>query len=186
MFSFGAPDTQGKSIRCKLTLQVFVSFYPALSSGWVLVGPCRASGTSQGISQCQSSNPSSVHGAAAPVLQQHPPARVSLSTPLSLRPCEASAPRGLGSMQPQALHPTQMKGWNCSSRCRLPTTTTRVWQWLRGQYRSWSCGISVLMIWTRGLSTLSVSVQVTTSWGEVLICLRAERACRWIWIGSVG
>jgi len=37
------------------------------------------------------------------------------------------------------------------------------------------------LIWMRGLSVLSVSLQMTPSWAGVLTCLRVERLCRGIW-----
>jgi len=48
-----------------------------------------------------------------------------------------------------------------------------------------SCLISLLMTWMRALSALSVSLQMTPSWLEVLICLRVARPYRGIWIGLV-
>jgi len=37
------------------------------------------------------------------------------------------------------------------------------------------------MIWLRGSSTPSVSLQMTPSWPGVSICLRVRRLCRGIW-----
>lgn len=39
------------------------------------------------------------------------------------------------------------------------------------------------VMWTRGSSAPSPSVQVTTRWVDVSICLRAGRICRGIWAG---
>ena len=54
---------------------------------------------------------------------------------------------------------------------------------------SWglSCLRSLLMISTRGLSEPSVSLQVTLSWGEVLMCLRVGRPDRLdCWVEASG
>jgi len=41
------------------------------------------------------------------------------------------------------------------------------------------------MTWMRALNAPSVSLQMTPSWLEVLICLRVERPYRGIWIGWI-
>ena len=50
----------------------------------------------------------------------------------------------------------------------------------RAQYWGQLCLISLSMIWMRGLSDLSVSLQMTPRWAGVLICLRVGRLCRGI------
>jgi len=44
---------------------------------------------------------------------------------------------------------------------------------------------SLSMIWMRGLSASSVSLQMTPSWVAVSICLRVGRLCRGIWTGWI-
>jgi len=44
-----------------------------------------------------------------------------------------------------------------------------------------SCLTPLSMIWMRGLSAPSVSLQMTPSWAGVSICLRVGRLCRGIW-----
>ena len=43
------------------------------------------------------------------------------------------------------------------------------------------CLMSLSMIWMRGLSTPSVSLQMTPTWVGMSICLRVGRVCRGIW-----
>jgi len=45
--------------------------------------------------------------------------------------------------------------------------------------------IFLSMIWMRGLSAPSVSLQMTPSWVGVLICFRVGRLCRGIWTGWI-
>ena len=54
-----------------------------------------------------------------------------------------------------------------------------------GQYWGWLCLISLLVIWTRGLSAPSVSLRMTPSWGEVSICLQVGRPYRKIDRGCI-
>lgn len=54
-----------------------------------------------------------------------------------------------------------------------------------GQYWGQFFFIPVLMIWTRGLSVSSISLQVIPSWVEVLICLRVGGLYREIWVGWI-
>jgi len=51
----------------------------------------------------------------------------------------------------------------------------------RAQLWGQSCLTSLSMIWMRGLSAPSVSLQMTPSWAGVLICSRVGRLCRGIW-----
>ena len=44
---------------------------------------------------------------------------------------------------------------------------------------------SLLMMWIRGWSAPSVSLQTTPSWVGVLICWRVGRLCRGIWTGWI-
>lgn len=46
---------------------------------------------------------------------------------------------------------------------------------LRGWYWDWPCLVSLLTIWTRGLSAPSVSMQMASSWEEVSICLKGRK-----------
>jgi len=54
-----------------------------------------------------------------------------------------------------------------------------------GQYWGQFFFIPLLMIWTRGLSVSSISLQVIPSWVEVLICLRVGGLYREIWVGWI-
>jgi len=55
----------------------------------------------------------------------------------------------------------------------------------RAQYWGQFCLISLSMIWMRGLSAPSVSLQMTLSWVGVLIFSRVGRLCRGTWTGWV-
>ncbi|GAB0209146.1 mitochondrial enolase superfamily member 1 [Grus japonensis] len=55
----------------------------------------------------------------------------------------------------------------------------------RAEYWGQFCLISLSMIWTRGSSAPSVSLQMTPSWAGVLICLRVGRLYRGIWTGWI-
>ena len=55
--------------------------------------------------------------------------------------------------------------------------------WLQGMQGS--CLTSLSMIWMRGMSAPSVSLQMTPSWVGVSICLRVGRLCRVIWTGWI-
>ena len=51
----------------------------------------------------------------------------------------------------------------------------------KAQFWVLSCLTPLSMIWMRGLSTASVSLQMIPSWAGVSICLRIGRHCRQIW-----
>ena len=55
----------------------------------------------------------------------------------------------------------------------------------RAQYLGQFYLISLLMIWMRGLSTPSVSEEMTRNWAGVSICSRVGRLCRGIWTGWI-
>jgi len=55
----------------------------------------------------------------------------------------------------------------------------------RSQYWGLSCSISLLMTWTKGSRVPSVSLQMTPSWEDVLICLGIGRPYRGIWTGWI-
>ena len=55
----------------------------------------------------------------------------------------------------------------------------------RGQYWHSSCSLSLLMTWMRALSAPLLSLQMTPSWREVLICLGIGRPYRMIWTGWI-
>ena len=55
----------------------------------------------------------------------------------------------------------------------------------RTQFWVQSCLTSLSMIWMRGWSVHSGSLQMTPSWVGVLICSRVGRLCRGIWTGWI-
>ena len=48
----------------------------------------------------------------------------------------------------------------------------------------WSCLMSSLIIWMRGLSAPSVRLQMVTSWEKPILCLRIGRSFTGIWTGQ--
>jgi len=78
-----------------------------------------------------------------------------------------------------------LNGWAGSREWwRMELNPTGGWSqevFPRAQFWVWSCLTSSAMIWMRGLSAPSVSLQMTPSWAGVFICSRVGRLCRGIW-----
>jgi len=77
-----------------------------------------------------------------------------------------------------------MAGWpspeSCDDELELTDSQSHV-VILRAQFWVWSCLLSLSIIWMRGLSVPSISLQTTPSWVGVTICSKIGRLCRGIW-----